>query len=154
MLKKLRNITIYIFLGLAIIFYKFRINVSNSVPVGIYYIINFDKEYKLEDYVVLKEPKEYKKYEPDNLKELLSLKKIKGVKGDIIEIKNSKVYINNKLINNIIYDIPVKIKGKYTLKDNEYFVLGENDTSLDSRYYGVINKKDIVYKAKSVWKYE
>ena len=68
--------------------------------------------------------------------------------GDSLVIKDGILYINGeKETNN--FDIPVMndpgvLENTLKLKDDEYFVLGDNrNNSKDSRYYGVFNKKQI-----------
>ena len=36
-------------------------------------------------------------------------------------------------------------EGKQEIKENEYFVMGENPKSYDSRYWGAIKQQDILY---------
>ena len=76
------------------------------------------------------------------------IKRIVGMPGDSLVIKDGILYINGeKETNN--FDIPVMndpgvLENTLRLKDDEYFVLGDNrNNSKDSRYYGVFNKKQI-----------
>ncbi|RVU55340.1 signal peptidase I [Anaerosphaera multitolerans] len=92
------------------------------------------------DIVILKAPdKKYKKY----------IKRVIGLPNDEVQIKNGKVYINGDLYeeNYISTDYTEAINGTYTiLKENEYFVLGDNrepGKSEDSRYFGPIDKRNI-----------
>jgi len=85
------------------------------------------------------------------------IKRIIGLPHEAVEIKNGNVIIYNEKfpqgaqLNEASY-LPL---GTYTapevkvdLKENEYFVLGDNrDESLDSRAFGVLPKKLIVGKA-------
>jgi signal peptidase I len=90
----------------------------------------------------------YKKQE-DQKKRLI--KRIIGVPGDVIDIKDKKVYINGQ-----IYNEPY-IKGdtfarsmKFPIKvpEKEYFVLGDNrENSMDSRDLGLIKLGKIEGKA-------
>ena len=77
--------------------------------------------------------------ENDNL-----IKRIIGLPGETVEIKDNKVYINDKEFEDSFgYGITYNI-DKVTLGDDEYFVLGDNRiVSLDSRVFGKIKKKDI-----------
>lgn len=77
--------------------------------------------------------------ENDNL-----IKRIIGLPGETVEIKDNKVYINDKKFEDSFgYGITYNI-DKVTLGDDEYFVLGDNRiVSLDSRVFGKIKKKDI-----------
>lgn len=79
------------------------------------------------------------------------VKRIIGTPGDTIQIVNGIIYINNE-----IYEDTYKkedflyagiAKSEITLKENEFFVLGDNrNYSMDSRDIGVINKKSIIGK--------
>ncbi|RRD40354.1 signal peptidase I [Leptotrichia sp. OH3620_COT-345] len=122
------------------------INISESSPTGIYIINRFSKNYKINDYIVYETPKEYKKYADKKLQNLPALKKVKAAEGDKIEITENTLFINGKREGILKYNIPSKIKNN-TLKKEEYFTFSENENSLDSRYYGVIDKEKIKYKA-------
>ncbi len=75
------------------------------------------------------------------------IKRIIGLPGETIEIKEGSVYINNKKIfepyikENPIYEIKVKIPDDY------YFLLGDNrNNSEDSSIWGPIPKELIIGK--------
>ncbi|MFH1854811.1 MAG: signal peptidase I [bacterium] len=79
------------------------------------------------------------------------LKRITGVPGDTIEVKNGEVFVNSKKIVEPYVSSGEKTKTpsndeiKVTLKSDEYFVLGDNrDHSRDSREIGPIPKENIV----------
>jgi len=83
------------------------------------------------------------------------IKRIIGLPGDQIEIKEGNIYVNKeKLIEPYLNSIDKKLvsqKEGYTtvLKDNEYFVMGDNRShSRDSREIGSIPKQNVVSK---VW---
>ena len=86
------------------------------------------------DIVVLKIDKE-----EDNL-----IKRIIGMPGETVEIKNNEIYINDEILTDkygygLTYDI-----DKITLGKDEYFILGDNrQISLDSRVFGTIKKEEI-----------
>lgn len=86
------------------------------------------------DIVVLKIDKEN-----DNL-----IKRIIGMPGETIEIKDNKIYINDKiLVDNYGFGLTFNI-DKVTLKSDEYYVLGDNrQISMDSRMYGPIHENEI-----------
>lgn len=83
------------------------------------------------------------------------IKRVVGLPGETVQIKDKKVYINGRLLE----DDPVKDEiltaglagSEITLKEGEYFVLGDNrNSSEDSRFAGVglIQEQDIL---GSVW---
>jgi len=71
------------------------------------------------------------------------IKRIVGLPGEELEIKNGFLYINDQLIPRYKFsDINV---GKITIPNNSYFLLGDNiSNSTDSREWGVINRQDII----------
>ena len=81
------------------------------------------------------------------------LKRIIGLPGEKVEIKDGLVYINdsNKPLDEpYINDPPNGDFGPYNVPDNSYFMLGDNrDESKDARYWDVkyVKKEKIVGKA-------
>ena len=78
------------------------------------------------------------------------IKRIIGTPGDTIQIKDGYVYVNGKQINDVV-DIQTDFAGTafepLTLKEDEYFVLGDNRAdSKDSRYkdIGPIKEEQII----------
>lgn len=73
------------------------------------------------------------------------IKRVIGIPGDIIEIKDNELFVNNtevkeKYIKEKMNTSDIKIE----LDSDEYFVLGDNrNDSLDSRVIGAIKGKDI-----------
>lgn len=82
------------------------------------------------------------------------IKRVIGLPGDTIQIKNGFIYINNKKLKESYGKEKIEEAGiasqPITLGKNEYFVLGDNrNNSLDSREItiGVIPKNKIIGKA-------
>lgn len=83
------------------------------------------------------------------------IKRILGVPGDTIEVKNDAVYVNGEpLPEPYIPDEFDIMPGAFTrdravtLGPDEYFVVGDNRPySSDSRAWGPISRRDIVGKA-------
>lgn len=82
------------------------------------------------------------------------IKRVIGLPGESVEIKNNHVYIYNTqhpdgfVLNETYLDANevtvANNENKVTLKDNEYFVLGDNrDASQDSRFFGAVDKSFI-----------
>lgn len=85
------------------------------------------------------------------------IKRVIGMPGETVQIKDGKVYINDKELTEDVYGItdyidePGMAEEPLILGENEYFCLGDNrPVSYDSRYepVGPVKRKDIVGK---VW---
>ena len=73
------------------------------------------------------------------------VKRVIGIEGDKVEIKDGGLYLNDKLIEHEYYIFSNKDNGLYIIGENQYFVLGDNiKVSEDSRYFGLIDKDDIM----------
>jgi signal peptidase I len=81
------------------------------------------------------------------------VKRVIGLPGDKIEIRNGRVYINDELL---IEDyLPAELKttddGLWTLGDDQYFVMGDNrPNSNDSRAFGPVDKRFVLGKAIAI----
>tara|TARA_Y100000588_G_C14267124_1_gene930457 strand:- start:121 stop:660 length:540 start_codon:yes stop_codon:yes gene_type:complete len=169
---KNKNSIIYFFILMLSIFSFFylliklpvRINLTSSVKKGVYFI-NSTENIKKGDYIALCLNEKYseriykkgyinKGYDCHGRYESL-LKKIIAIPNDEIEVNKNFILINGQKIrlktqavdrNN--QPIPqIKYANKFKLKG--YWVIGDNHpNSFDSRYFGQISKKQILYKAR------
>lgn len=78
------------------------------------------------------------------------IKRVVGLPGDTIEIIDGSFYINGDIYKEDYIEDGVQTEiyndSSWTLKDNEFFVAGDNrrpGKSMDSRYFGPIDKKTI-----------
>lgn len=81
------------------------------------------------------------------------IKRVIGLPGETVEIADGKIKIyNTDHENGVVLDEHAYLAEEYTgstrtitLKQNEYFVLGDNrPSSLDSRIFGAVNRDHIV----------
>lgn len=90
---------------------------------------------------------------PDNEKEKFT-KRVIGLPGEKVEIKDGKVYINdskNPLKEPYVNGIPTGNYGPYNVPEGSYFVMGDNrEKSLDSRFWQntFVKKKKILGEIK------
>lgn len=79
------------------------------------------------------------------------VKRVIGLPGDTISIKEGYVYINGELLDEPYIAAERRSKetmGEYKLGEDEYFVMGDNRAnSKDSRYVGPIDREQILGKA-------
>lgn len=93
------------------------------------------------DIIVLDEEKDNEKI----------IKRVIGMPGETVAIKKGKIYINDKVIDDEYAYGQTSDYNKVTLKDDEYFILGDNRLiSKDSRYFGPIKENEI--KGKIVFR--
>ncbi|RRD40604.1 hypothetical protein EII29_01285 [Leptotrichia sp. OH3620_COT-345] len=152
----------FIFFSITFCLSRITYNVTDSLTKGVY-LKKFFPDYRKGNLVLFIMDKKYSKYienfpNKDKMKNIYLLKRIVAVEGDIIEIKNDgMLFINSEKKGKIL-----KIKGitdtientKYILKKDEYYLMGDTETSFDSRYLGILNKRDFKYEMKLLIKEE
>ncbi len=84
------------------------------------------------------------------------IKRIIGLPGDIVSVKEGKVYINNRKLDETYLKSTLYTQGggfladngEYTVNPGEYFVMGDNrPASSDSRSWGPVPKGKITGRA-------
>jgi signal peptidase I len=92
------------------------------------------------------------------------IKRIVGVPGDVIEVRNKQLYRNGQIVKESYTRFisknssePVRDNfGPVTVPPGQYFVMGDNrDNSMDSRYWGFVQRSAIRAKAWRIyWSWE
>lgn len=79
-----------------------------------------------------------------------NIKRIVGLPGETIQIKNGKIFVDGDALTDLPFEDLIMTEGvamdSVVLKENEYFVIGDNcNNSEDSRYVNIgnIHKKEI-----------
>ena len=135
----------------------FYLNVSDSAPLGVYVSCPFDKEFKYNDYVIVRLDRDY-----GNLKKgQLLLKKVKGLPEDTYIREEGKFLVRGEefpvVETNLLPQLQV---GNYFVHEGEILLLNNRDNSFDGRYIGTMKKSDIVQKVilifnrEEFWKVE
>jgi len=122
----------------------------------------WDGEYTRGDVIICRYPNRNEKssfslggsFELTFTNHTLFVKRLVALPGDTVEIRNGIFYINGEMVDESSIDMKSKSRETmlpYTLKDNEYFVVGDNrGNSNDSRRVGPISEDMIVGHVRCV----
>ena len=77
------------------------------------------------------------------------IKRVIGIPGDTVQIRDGRVYVNGEIADDLQTDYAGILELPFTLFDGQYIVLGDNrDISRDSRspLVGIIYEEQILRK--------
>jgi len=85
-------------------------------------------------------------------------KLVAGVPGDKVDIRDGEVFVGGRLYGPLFLDV-AKVLGQpaasfersFTLADEEFFVVGTEHNSFDSRFYGPVSQSTFVGQTRGVW---
>jgi signal peptidase I len=98
------------------------------------------------------------KYPVDEKRDFI--KRVIGIPGDVIEIRNKVVYVNDAELQDgyVIYRDENIVPGQrdnfgpVTVPDDSYFMMGDNrDGSFDSRFWGYVKEEEVLGKALIIY---
>jgi|AntRauTorckE5430_2_1112549.scaffolds.fasta_scaffold11358_2 type IV secretory pathway protease TraF len=76
------------------------------------------------------------------------LKMVVAIEGDEVSISDSQLFINGQFGGLLVHShYPPAITGSYILKQDEIWVSGTQETTVDSRYIGPINTNKVIAHA-------
>lgn len=89
-------------------------------------------------------------------KSKLSLKRIAAVPGDRVVVKHPQVITPLITVESVSHNLqgdplPRPTNGEYTVAHGTYWVINPHPRSVDSRYYGPINRSAIDFGALPLW---
>lgn len=151
----LGSVVLLISINICILIMGYRgywINITNSMPIGIYKEIESMKIPKYSYVLICKEDESIKRtrnaiyYCDDGHQPLLKI--VVATEGDLVTINDEGIFVNRKKIRhterlqkfrNVSFNI-----HDYKLRNNEYLVTGNSPYSWDSRYFGIVSGNDFL----------
>lgn len=155
-------------IALLVMVLEFRINLTDSIPVGLYRITSMEN---LKNSFVIFCPDERPAFKQALDRGYISsglcpggygylMKKVVATKGDMVSVTAKGVYVNKTLIpfskpklndenNNTL---PQWRVFSYQLEKDEFLTMtNQSEWSFDSRYYGIVHKEQIKGIMKPMW---
>lgn len=135
-----------------------QINTTASMPKGVYFLPVFYSKIKAGDVVGFDLPvNTYQRFKDNGIeleKELALVKYVGAVENDKVCVFDNKLYVNDKLLKeyNLKEFTTLLITGCFVVNKDEYFLIGDSEFSLDSRFIGVIYKNQIERKGYLLFK--
>ena len=139
------------FTGLHLLSKIYVINVTPSIPLGIYKLEKFDGVLKKGDLVVYEIDNKYKNLTSIKGTMFKSVKPVAAFYEDKVEIKDNRIYVNDEDYGEIFPEISSNFNGK--IKEDEVLTLSKVRGAFDGRYYGAIKKSKIEKKVRLIYEF-
>jgi signal peptidase I len=130
-----------------------QVSMENTLQPGQYVLVDkispIFSDYKRGDVIVFQPPQGYS----ENGQDIPFIKRVIGVGGDLVEIRNDAVYVNGvKLDEPYVYEgqltTPLNGQSSWRVPAGDLFVLGDHrEASQDSRVFGPIPKSSVIGRA-------
>lgn len=133
-----RFIRMFVMIGILVYFFSFGIAPTESMHPTIQandmMIFKKTQNFERGDIIFFKFPLDEKQ---------MYLKRVIGVAGDEVEVKNGYVYVNGKALDEpYVFEQPEYTYSKTSVPKGKYFVLGDNrNHSFDSHEWGFVDKE-------------
>jgi conjugative transfer signal peptidase TraF len=142
---------------------KYYLNLSPSMPEGIYKLIPYDEHLKVGDIVIFEVPKKARPYVYGREwlpKGWLLMKKVGALPGDKIFITKDAININDQYVGPVFKKdhegkpLP-KLRGVLNIPENNFLPIATYiQNSFDGRYFGPISSNLIRGKAELIIKFQ
>ena len=139
------------FTGLHLLSKIYVINVTPSIPLGIYKLEKFDGILKKGDLIVYEVDSKYKNLTSIKGTMFKSVKPVAAFYEDKVEIKDNRIYVNGEDYGEIFSKILSTFNGK--IQKDEILTLSKVKGTFDGRYYGAIKKSKIEKKARLIYEF-
>lgn len=128
-------------------------NVTSSLPTGFYYV---ERAYDYGDIVAFDIPEHFKPLVQERQwirTDAYLLKRVVGMAGDVICIKENRIYLNGKYFGETREAdskgrVMPQLNGCHSVQHGHlWLMLVDNPLSLDSRYFGQVDQNTVYGKA-------
>jgi len=85
---------------------------------------------------------------PNQQSEIPYIKRVIGLPGDVVEVRDQRVWVNGIALNEPYINEPPYYSGNWVVAEEQYLVLGDNrNNSSDSHAWGLLSREQILGKA-------